>query len=152
LENAPMKIRDVLGDKGRHVVTVWPDKQLDHIPRIFDERNIASVVVVDHAGKPLGIVTDREVLRALARHGTAALGRPVSEVMQSPAPSCGPDDTVNDVLRIMTETRVRHVLVLEDRAMAGLVSIGDLVKFRLKDAELENRVLRELALTRLAAE
>ncbi len=146
-----MKIRDVLGDKGRHVVTVWPDKRLDHIPRIFDERNIASAVVVDHASKPLGIVSDREVLRALARHGIAALERPVSDVMQSPAPSCSPDDTVNDVLRIMTENRVRHVLVLEERAMVGIVSIGDLVKFRLKDAELENRVLRELALTRLAA-
>jgi CBS domain-containing protein len=147
-----MKIRDVLSDKGRHVVTVWPDKQLDHIPRLFDERNIASVVVVDHAGRPQGIVTDREVLRALARHGIAALERPVSDVMQSPVPSCSPDDTVNAVLRIMTETRVRHVLVLENRAMAGIVSIGDLVKFRLKDAELENRVLRDLALTRLAVE
>ena len=145
-----MKIRDVLGDKGRHVVTVWPDKQLDQIPRIFDERNIASVVVVDHGGKPLGIVTDREVLRALARYGTAALERSVSEVMQSPAPSCHTDDTVNAVLRIMTEARVRHVLVMQDQRMAGIVSIGDLVKFRLKDAELENSVLRELALNRLA--
>ena len=147
-----MKIRDVLGDKGRHVVTVWPEKQLDHIPRIFDERNIASVVVVDHGEKPLGIVTDREVLRALARIGTAALQRPVCEVMQSPAPSCSPDDTVNDVLRIMTENRVRHVLVMQGPNMAGIVSIGDLVKIRLEDAELENRVLRDLALTRLGAE
>lgn len=147
-----MKIRDVLGDKGKHVVTVWPDKRLDHIPRIFDERGIASVVVVDHAGKPLGIVTDREVLRALARHGIAALEGTVSEVMQSPAPSCRPDDRVNDVLRAMTENRVRHMLVMQDHGMTGIVSIGDLVKSRLEDAELENRVLRELALTRLAAE
>jgi CBS domain-containing protein len=147
-----MKIRDVLSDKGRHVVTVWPDKRLDHIPSLFDERNIASVVVVDRSAKPLGIVTDREVLRALARHGMAALERPVSDVMQTPAPGCSPDDTVNDVLRAMTENRVRHVLVVEAGTMMGIVSIGDLVKFRLKDAELENRVLRDLALTRLGAE
>ena len=59
-----MKIHDVLADKGRQVVTVWPEKQLGDIPRLFDERNIASVVVVDHAENPLGIVTDRDVLRA----------------------------------------------------------------------------------------
>jgi CBS domain-containing protein len=147
-----MKIRDVLADKGRQVVTVWPEKQLSHIPRLFDERNIASVVVVDHADNPVGIVTDRDVLRALARIGVSALERPVSEAMESPPPSCLPDDTVNQILRAMTEKRVRHVVVMHDRKMAGIVSIGDLVKFRLKDAELENQVLRDLALTRKALE
>ena len=94
-----MKIHDVLADKGRQVVTVWPEKQLGAIPRLFDERNIASVVVVDHAGNPLGIVTDRDVLRAMARIGVAALERPVSEAMESPPPTCLPDDTVNQILR-----------------------------------------------------
>jgi CBS domain-containing protein len=147
-----MKIRDVLADKGRQVVTVWPEKQLSHIPQLFDERNIASVVVVDHADSPLGIVTDRDVLRALARIGITAFERPVSEAMESPVPSCLPDDTVNQILRVMTEKRVRHVVVMHDRKMAGIVSIGDLVKFRLKDAELENQILRDLALTRMAVE
>jgi len=147
-----MKIHDVLADKGRQVVTVWPEKQLGDIPRLFDERNIASVVVVDHAGNPLGIVTDRDVLRAMARIGITALERPVSEAMESPPPTCLPDDTVNQILRAMTEKRVRHVVVMHDRKMAGIVSIGDLVKFRLKDAELENQVLRDLALRRMAVE
>jgi CBS domain-containing protein len=147
-----MKIGDVLADKGHHIVTVWPEKMLSHIPRLFDERNIASVVVVDHADRPLGIVTDRDVLRALVRTGIVALERPVSEAMQRPVPSCTVDDTVNHVLRMMTEARVRHVLVMQGNRMSGLVSIGDLVKFRLKDAELENQVLRDLALTRMAVE
>ena len=147
-----MRIRDVLANKGRQVVTVWPEKQLSHIPRLFAERNIASVVVVDHAESPLGIVTDRDVLRALARLGTSALERPVSEAMESPPPTCLPDDTVNQILRTMTERRVRHVVVMNDGNMSGIVSIGDLVKFRLKDAELENRVLRDLALKQLAVE
>ena len=147
-----MKIHDVLADKGRQVVTVWPEKQLGDIPRLFDERNIASVVVVDHAENPLGIVTDRDVLRALARIGITAFERPVSEAMESPPPSCLPDDTVNQILRVMTERRVRHVVVMHGRKMVGIVSIGDLVKFRLKDAELENQVLRDLALTRMAVE
>jgi CBS domain-containing protein len=145
-----VKISDVLADKGAHIVTVWPDKRLDRIPPLFDERGIASVVVADHAGRPIGIFTDRELVRALARHGPAALDFPVSHVMLSPPPACSPEHSVSDVLRQMTENRVRHVLVMRDNAMAGIVSIGDLVKIRLDDAELENRILREMALARLA--
>jgi CBS domain-containing protein len=147
-----MKISDVLHEKGRHVVTVWPDKHLEQIPRLFEERNIASVVVVDHEGRPLGIVTDREILRAIARRAAAAFADTVAAVMVSPAPTCSGEDTVTAVLRQMTDNRVRHVLVMRNGELAGLVSIGDLVKFRLQDAELENRVLRELALNRLANE
>jgi CBS domain-containing protein len=144
-----MKISDVLAEKGTHAVTVWLDKRLGQVPQLFDERNISSLVVVDHAGRPIGLVTDRELVRALARHGVAALDFPVSHVMLRPAPSCSPDHTVGDVMRQMTENRVRHVLVMRDETMAGIVSIGDLVKVRLVDTELENRVLREMALARL---
>jgi CBS domain-containing protein len=145
-----MKIADVLADKGTHVATVWPDKPLGQVPQLFDARNISSLAVVDHAGRPVGLVTDRELVRALARHGVAALDMPVAHAMLSPAPSCSPDGTVGDVMRQMTENRVRHVLVMRGDTMAGIVSIGDLVKVRLDDAELENRVLREMALGRLA--
>jgi CBS domain-containing protein len=145
-----VRIRDVLADKGGHIVTVWPDRRLDHVAQLFDNRNIASVVVVDHDGRQMGIVSHRELVHALARYGSAALDLRAGQVMLSPAPSCGLDDTVGDVLRLMTDNRVRHVLVLRDGAMVGIVSIGDLVKIRLTDAELENRVLREMALARLA--
>jgi CBS domain-containing protein len=145
-----VRIRDVLADKGSHVVTVWPDSRLGHVTQIFDQRAIASVVVVDHGSRMLGIFTDRELVRALARYGAAAIDLPVVRVMLTPAPACSPDDTVGDVMRLMTDNRVRHVLVLSGGAMVGIVSIGDLVKIRLDDAELENRVLREMALARLA--
>lgn len=145
-----MRISDVLAEKGGHVATVWPDSRLDHVTRLLDARNIASVVVIDHEGRQLGIVTDRELVRALARHGASALELRAGQIMMSPAPACSPDDTVGEVLRQMTENRVRHVLVLRGGAMLGIVSIGDLVKIRLTDAELENRVLREMALARLA--
>jgi len=144
-----MRIIDVLADKGRRVVTVWPDKEIGQIPRVFDERGIASVVVVDHAQQPLGIVTDRDILHCLARQGVVALELKVTRAMQSPPPLCSLDDTVNGVLRFMTQNRVRHVLVMHTGKMVGIVSIGDLVKFRLKDADLENRVLREIALSKL---
>lgn len=81
-----MKISDVLANKGRRVVTVWPGKHPGQIPNLFDERNIASVVVMDHADRPLGIVTDRDILRCLARRGAAALELKVTKTMQNPTP------------------------------------------------------------------
>ena len=144
-----MRISDVLADKGGHVVTVWPDTRLGYVTQLFDTRNIASVVVADRSGRQVGIVTDRELVRAVARHGAQALELRASQVMLSPALACGPDDTVGEVLRLMTDNRITHILVLRDTTMLGIVSIGDLVKIRLTDAELENRVLRELALARL---
>jgi signal-transduction protein with cAMP-binding, CBS, and nucleotidyltransferase domain len=146
-----VRISDVLADKGGHVVTVWPDTRLGYVTQLFDARKIASVVVADRSGRQMGIVTDRELVRALARHGAQALDLRASQVMLSPALACGPDDTVGEVLRLMTDNRIRHILVLRDAAMLGIVSIGDLVKVRLTDAELENRVLREIALARLAS-
>jgi CBS domain-containing protein len=146
-----VRISDVLADKGGHVVTVWPDTRLGYVTQLFDARKIASVVVTDRSGRQVGIVTDRELVRALARHGAQALELRASQVMLSPALACGPDDTVGEVLRLMTDNRIRHILVLRDAAMLGIVSIGDLVKIRLTDAELENRVLREMALARLAS-
>lgn len=146
-----MRISDVLADKGGHVVTVWPDTRLGYVTQLFDARKIASVVVTDRSGRQVGIITDRELVRALARHGAQALELRANQVMLSPALACGPDDTVGEVLRLMTDNRIRHILVLRDAAMLGIVSIGDLVKIRLTDAELENRVLREMALARLAS-
>ena len=147
-----MKISDVLAAKGPRVVTTWPSKNVSHVLKVFDERNIASLVVTDGAGMPLGMVTDRLVLRALARHGAEALDMTAADVMLAPAPSCTRETPISDALRFMTEERVRHLVVLEDGRMAGLVSIGDLVKARLQDAEMEGRVLREMALGHLAAE
>ena len=150
-----MRISDVLADKAAHgsghVVTVWPDTRLAYVSQLLDARRIASVVVVDHDGRLQGIVSDRELVHALAHYGTQALELRAGQVMLSPALACHPDDTVGEVLRLMTDHRVRHVLVLRDGAMVGIVSIGDLVKIRLTDAELENRVLREMALARLAS-
>jgi len=149
-----VRISDVLADKasrgGGHVVTVWPDTRLGYVTQLLDARGIASVVVVDHDGHQQGIVSDRELVHALAHYGAQALELRTGQVMMSPALACHPDDTVGEVLRLMTDNRTRHVLVLREGAMVGIVSIGDLVKIRLTDAELENRVLREMALARLA--
>ena len=147
-----MKIRDILAAKGAQVETVYPSQRVAQILRLFDERQISSVVVMDAARHPLGLVTDRSLIHALARHGERGLNLAAVDAMATPLPTCTPDMSVPEAMRRMTEDRVRHLVVMREEAIAGIVSIGDLVKYRLKDAELEASVLRDMALKRLAAE
>lgn len=140
-----MKIEDVLNSKGGTVKTVSRQATLGFIAELIAGLRIASVVIVDVDRRPLGIVTDRAIIRALAQRGREALELPAAELMESPAPVCAPSDSVSRVLRMMTQRRIRHVLVKESGVMVGIVSIGDLVKHQIKDTELENRVLRDIA-------
>jgi CBS domain-containing protein len=145
-----MTLADVLAAKGRGVVTLRTTQRLEDAIRIFDDRHIAAVVVVDPERRPLGIIPEREAVHAIARHGASALTLGVSHVMISPPPMCTPDVRVSDALRRMTGDRIRHLIVMNEEEMLGIVSIGDLVKVRLEDADMEGRVLRDMALTHLA--
>src|SRR5690606_1866240 len=120
--------------------------------RRCNEHNVASIVISDHEGRTMGIVTDRLALRAIARHGPNALHRRVTDVMQSPAPTCRLDDTITEIMYRMTQARDRRVVVVDRGRVTGIVSIGDLVKARIREADLESRVLRERALGHIAAE
>ena len=142
-----MRINDILDLKGHRVETVWPTRPVGDIPRLFVNRNIASVVVMEGGDRPVGIVTDRLLIRALAEHGKEIIDLTAKDIMQSPPPSCAPTDSVTRVLDIMTEKRVRHMLVMANSKMLGIVSIGDLVKHRLRDAEMETSVLRDAVMT-----
>ncbi len=148
-----MRISHVLARKGSQVVSVWRTRAIKDVIALFDERNIASVMVTEPGDTaPLGIASDRSIIHALARGGNAALDEPISTATRSPVPTCQPDERVSDVLRRMTDDRVRHMLVMDGSRVAGIVSIGDLVKIRLEDAEIEGRVLRERALGQIVAE
>lgn len=147
-----MKIKDVLADKGARVETVYPQMRIDWILKLLDEQNIASVVVTDATHRPIGLVSDRELLKLVARKGAAALTMHASDAMLTPPPACTRETTITAAFHLMTGNRARHLVVMDGPAMVGIVSIGDLVKYRHKDAELEARVLRDMALTRLAAE
>lgn len=147
-----MNIGDILKAKGDRVEAIWPERSLADALARCDERAISSVVVTDHAGRPIGLVTDRDMLRAINRLGGDALRLPTGSIMQSPAPACRAEDTVAQVMHRMTFDRIRHLVVLDGERLLGIVSIGDLLKSRLQDADLEGRVLRERALSRIAAE
>jgi signal-transduction protein with cAMP-binding, CBS, and nucleotidyltransferase domain len=147
-----MTLAEVLAQKGKAVVTLWTNHTLKDAVRIFDERSVSSVVIVDPERRPLGLLTDRDAVHAIARHGPSALAMGVTHVMISPVPSCAPETTVGEAMRRMTVDRVRHLVIMSDDQMSGIVSIGDLVKVRLDEAATEGRVLRDLALSRMAAE
>ena len=147
-----MRIKDILSVKGSRIETVPPQLQIDAALRHLDDRNISALVVINGERQPIGLLYDRLVMRLLARRGAAALNLTVGDVMQTPAPMCALDLSAQDAMRRMTDDRVRHLVVMQDDRLAGIVSIGDLVKSRLIDADLESRVLRELALSKLAAE
>lgn len=147
-----MKIAEILARKGRGVVTMWPNHALADAVRLFDEKNVSSVVIVDPQKRPLGLVADRDVVHAVARHGAAALARPVTEAMVTPMPSCTPGTSLTRAMSRMTQDRIRHLVVMDDEEMIGIVSIGDLVKERLDEADIEGRVLRDRVLGRIVAE
>ena len=147
-----MKLREVLAGKNSRIISVRPDKPVGVLPALFDAHDISSVLVIDARDRLHGIVTDRLFLSAMAQRGPRFSQLTAVDIMQSPAPTCAPGDLVTDALRRMTIDRMRHLVVQEsDGRLAGLVSIGDLVKARLNDFEIESRVLREIALVQMAA-
>lgn len=147
-----MRISDVLAAKPRGVVTLWTSHTLADAVQLMDQRAVSSVVIVDPERRALGMVTDRIAVHALAEHGREALDLNVTRIMVAPVPSCTLDTTVTQAMARMTFDRIRHLVAIDDDRMIGIVSIGDLVKVRLDDADVEGRILREIAFGRIAAE
>ncbi|MFQ5347230.1 MAG: CBS domain-containing protein [Rhodothalassiaceae bacterium] len=146
-----MTLREILEGKGTGFVTIRPNASLLRVTRLFHERGISSVIVTNIGGRPLGIVTDRLIIEALATRGADARALSAADLMETPIPTADLGDRVSHAMSVMTQRRVRHLLVLDDARPIGIVSIGDLVKARLRDADLETRVLRDLAAARMSA-
>jgi len=143
-----MKVTDILDKKGRRVVTIRADASIETaIHRLALER-IGALVVSEDGEALEGILSERDILHALAREGAAILGpgRRVAEIMTRAVRTCGPHDSVKHLMDTMTRYRVRHLPVVENGRLIGLVSIGDVVKNRLEEMELETNVLRDVVL------
>jgi CBS domain-containing protein len=132
-----MRINDVLAGKGSHrVVTVRPDASVRELLGVLAEHNIGALVVSLDGSSVDGIVSERDVVRHLHRNETV-LDSPVSAIMSADVRSCKGNDTVDEVMALMTELRVRHVPVLRDGGLEGIVSIGDVVKSRMSELTFE---------------
>ncbi|NIH79417.1 MULTISPECIES: CBS domain-containing protein [Amycolatopsis] len=135
-----MRIADVLRSKGDWVATVRPESSITDLLAGLSEHNVGAMVVVGDDGIA-GIVSERDVVRKLHERGPALLERPVSEIMTTLVATCTPRDSVDDLSVLMTTRRVRHVPVIEDGRLAGIVSIGDVVKTRMEQLEATQQQL-----------
>ncbi|MFC7277645.1 CBS domain-containing protein [Paractinoplanes rhizophilus] len=136
-----MRISDILRVKGTNVVTVTPDSDVTSLLALLAEHKIGAVVVSRDGVRVDGIVSERDVVRALAARGAAVLTEAVSAIHTAQVRSVAPDANIDEVERLMTEHRFRHVPVLEGGTLAGVVSIGDVVKHRIDELEIERRSL-----------
>ncbi|BBX87068.1 CBS domain-containing protein [Mycolicibacterium aubagnense] len=137
-----MRIADVLSNKGAAVATIAPTTTVSQLLASLAALNIGAMVVVGPEGLA-GIVSERDVVRELHKRGGGLLGQPVSEIMTTVLATCTPRDTVDHLVVLMTQNRVRHVPVLDDGRLAGIVSIGDIVKTRMEELETEQQHLQD---------
>lgn len=130
-----MRIADILRNKGSKVATMRATSTVDELLTQLAEHNIGAVVVTDPAGGIAGIVSERDVVRRLHDRGGALLAAPLTEIMTSDVVTCHPEDAVEDLTVIMTDRRIRHIPVVADEGLVGIVSIGDMVKSRISQLE-----------------
>jgi CBS domain-containing protein len=137
-----MTVRAILDTKGHQIESVEPDARLSAAIKTLAERKIGAVLVMSQ-GRVEGILSERDIVRVLGERGAAALDEPVSAVMTRKVVSCKQADTVSAIMEMMTSGKFRHLPVLEDDRVVGLISIGDIVKWRVGEYEAEQEALRE---------
>ena len=139
-----MTIESILKRKGTDVTTIAPEASIKRAADWLSAKNIGALVVVTSENAVLGLISEREIVHAFSRYGDTAASMPVKEIMRHGVTTVSPDESVNRVMNLMTHQRVRHMPVLRGGKLAGIVSIGDVVKHRLEDLELETNVLRDV--------
>lgn len=132
-----MRVTEVLRRKGGTVVTIPPDRGVRELLALLADQGIGAVVVSDDGARVAGIVSERDIVRRLHEDGDGILDRAVREIMTEDVHTCGPQDSVDELMAVMTARRIRHLPVLVDGRLVGLVSIGDVVKHRIEEVQDE---------------
>ncbi len=133
-----MTVSHILGGKGRNVVTLPPSTSVSDVVKFLAEHRIGAIIIVGASSEIEGIVSERDVVRHLAKHGQHALAVPVSDIMTRSVRTCKEDDSEADLMQLMTEHRIRHLPVVTNGKLIGIVSIGDVVKYRMQTIERES--------------
>jgi CBS domain-containing protein len=140
-----MRVSEILHLKDGPAITISPDETVETAVHMFKDKKIGAVMVCDPVTeKLLGIVSERDVLHGISENGIETLGHKLSEIMSN-VYTCKPDDLAKEVLRQMTFKHIRHFPVVEDGALKGIVSIGDILKNQLNEDELEIDIMRDYA-------
>ena len=137
-----MFVSDILAQKGGLVFSVTPGTSVAQLAQQLSTRRIGSMLVLDVEGSVAGIVSERDLVRALASHGAKAMELEARQVMTRDVVTCDPDDSIDQVMQVMTAGRFRHLPVVQRGELIGLISIGDVVKARLAETEHEKEALR----------
>ena len=138
-----MTVAAILRNKGTNVSTIGPEATVAEAAERLRAENIGALVVTDHGMDIAGIISERDIVMGLARHGAKLLQAAVGEIMTTAVRTCTPDDEIGQLMLIMTEYRIRHLPVVVDGRLGGIVSIGDVVKKRLEQVEFERDVMRD---------
>ncbi|MDH3665820.1 MAG: CBS domain-containing protein [Paracoccaceae bacterium] len=141
-----MKVAEILKQKGQDVISVRSEESIETFAHRLRMARIGAMVVVDDAGGLTGIISERDVVHGLAEHGPRCLELNVGDLMTTRVVTCAPEDGIARIARLMTENRIRHLPVVENGRLAGVVSVGDVVKNRLEEMSLEANVLRDMAM------
>lgn len=143
-----MIVRTILKDKSSaDVATTVAGQKIGDAAKLLDQRRIGALVVVDEQRSLAGILSERDIVRGLARHGLAVLEMRVGDLMTADVLTCTPDETIDGVMGTMTSNRIRHLPVLEGGKLAGIITIGDVVKARLEETTLQVDSLREYVMS-----
>jgi CBS domain-containing protein len=142
-----MNVAAILKLKGREVFTAAPDTPLLEIAKLLSMHRIGCIVIAAEDGKVIGIVSERDIVREIARAGVPVLGEPVETCMTKAVVSCRESDTIDQLMGEMTAHRFRHMPVVDRGRLTGLVSIGDVVRMRIAEAEMEAAAMREYIAT-----
>ena len=137
-----MNVASILSDKGSGVVTMRPEQTLLEVASELEKRKIGSILITDAGDEIRGIISERDIVRALAQRGPEQLNAPVSETMTTDVVTCTRSDTIEQLMTEMTSRRFRHMPVVEEGKVIGIVSIGDVVKQRIAEAEMETAAMR----------
>ena len=138
-----MTVASILKDKTNRLISVTESQSLAEVAQMLTKENIGAVPVMDGGGEMIGIISERDLVRQIAREGAGVLTRSVSSVMTRNVICCGPDDSIASTMAMMTARRIRHLPVRSQGRIVGMISIGDVVKRRVEDAEREAEDLRE---------
>lgn len=141
-----MIIRSILKAKGRNIETVAPDTRILEAANILQQKRIGAVLVMN--GQEIkGVLSERDIVRGICTYGAEVLTRPASDLMTREVVTCTMDDTVHALMELMTNNRIRHLPVLDQGGLVGIISIGDVVKNRIAETEMEARALKEYIVT-----
>jgi CBS domain-containing protein len=142
-----MQVQHILRQKGANIISVSPTNSVSDAVDVLSANRIGAVLVCDETGAIRGILSERDIVGGLATRGVACLSRPVSDLMTVDVLTCRPEDTIDQIMALMTEKRIRHLPVTADGDLVGVISIGDVVKLRMEEVEHEAEAMRQYIAT-----